>query len=107
MSQLSKSDDHLLRILDLLKLEVHKVGTIKKENIASITIKAMRHVEGIKGQTGETKKTTVGNLVLMLLKSFDNDIDMCAGEIDDLIQDLFDCGVLVKKSCCCFPSKIK
>jgi hypothetical protein len=99
---LSKNDEKLYRILELLKLQVNKVGELDKENLSSLTITAMREVAKLK-ITGELKKETVGNVMLLLIREYacsKEIVELSAKEIDHLIQNLYDTKVIVKKKCC-------
>jgi hypothetical protein len=95
---LSKSDAQLVQILDVLKLEVNKHGQITQQTLPSVCIKAMRLVERMK-ITGDLKGETVVNLIVLLLKDY-SELEVIVSDVKELVQDLFDTKVIIKKKCC-------
>lgn len=100
-AKLSGNEEALYKILTSVKLEVNKTGEINRVNLPGLIIKTMRHVSSLR-VTGQSKKETVGNITLMLLKEYAHESceRISASEIDDLIEDLYATGVTVKKKCC-------
>jgi hypothetical protein len=96
---LSKSDEKIFKVLQMLKLDVLKNAMLTHDNIASIAIKAMRECSKMKELTGSDKKETVVNLLMLLIKEH-SELDLTCIELDNMIQTLYDVGVVAKKKCC-------
>lgn len=101
-TKLSKKDEHVLKILNHMKLQATKEETITFENLSSIIIKTMRLVENIKNIVGSEKKNTVVDIVILLIKQYgDENLHVEVGTLENMTESLFNTGVFnLKKKCC-------
>jgi hypothetical protein len=98
---MDKEDKNLLKILNTLKLEVHRKEGININNLAGLMVKAIQCVEKMK-ITGARRKTHVVDLILLLLSEHATDAvsNLTVRDLEEMVQVLFDAHVLAKKSKC-------
>lgn len=99
--ELTKNDENVYKILQLMKLQIHRKGDMCVDNFTGIVIRCMREVKKLKIPPKE-KKTTVANMVLLLQKEYGSELlNYAIGDIENVIEDLYACGIVsIKKNCC-------
>lgn len=97
----TKMDDKVYKILELMKLETNKLSDgIQNTNLSSLIIKTMRFVDKMP-VLGNTKKDTVVNILLLLINDYSNEqLVISTGDLEEMIEHLYSAGILMKKKCC-------
>jgi hypothetical protein len=100
--KMSKKDSDILKVLNHMKLQAVKVEVITIINLPSLLIKAMRLIENVKGTIGSEKKSTVIDIILLLIQQYGEDeLSLEIGTLELMLESLFQSDILhFKKGCC-------